>query len=168
MTFVAYMLLLTMGVFIGLILPYYATKLYMYYEKNKMIAPLIPREIYQSRMCTDPHQWIEAVSVDDSFEYKPLNVCGKCGFIPSRNLMATKEGLQRIIDNHAVRQFEESVKKDFEDRETLEIRKFIEEFKLDTSFEKAAQLYSAGQSANKRYIMYKIVRSEEKTRRRSV
>lgn len=149
--------------YIGLVLPYYATKIITLRETNKELSALIPVNVDESRMCNGAHNWLEAIAVENS-EYTQLNVCRSCGFIPSKNLMATSEGLKRIILNNEMRAFEEGIAKDFSDKETNDINELIEEFKKDTTNDKAMNIYFAGQSANKRYIIYKIARSEEKKR----
>lgn len=157
-------LALLVGLYVGLVLPYYVTMYVSNRGRKKEIKTLIPTDVDQTRLCLGRHLWIEVISANDSGEYAPINVCSECGFIPAKNLMASKDGLKRILENRALREFDESVAKDFSDKETLDINNLVEEFKKESTYEKAVQIYFAGQSANKRYIIYKIARSEEKRR----
>lgn len=158
-------LIFTLGLFLGLILPYALTMLIVKYEKNKEFKKLIPTSIKESELCKGPHTWIETIAVDENIEYKPVNICEKCGLISGRDLMCTKEGLKRIIQNNQIKDFEESVKKDFEEKENSEIKKLLEEdIKKGLSFDKINEIYHAGQTSGKRYVIYKLVRSEEKRR----
>ena len=158
-------LIFTLGLVIGLILPYLITLMVIKYERNKNFKNLIPTPIREKELCQGPHSWIEALAVDEEMEYYPLNICEKCGVIPGKNLMSTKEGLKRIIQNNKIREFEESVKKDFEEKENEELKKFLQEdIKNGLNFNKVSEIYHAGQTSAKRYVIYKIVRSEEKRR----
>lgn len=158
------LLVLLIGMWLGFVLPYLINSIVSKRERNRELEALIPGEIDDFRMCNNPHVWIETLGVTDESEYAPINVCSKCGFIPSKNLMATSEGLKRIIQNKAIREFEESVANDFVDKERADINTLVEELKSNPTVDVAMFIYLAGQSANKRYIIYKIARSEEKRR----
>lgn len=158
-------LIFTLGLFLGLMLPYFLTLLVIKYEKSREFKKLIPTAIRENELCNGPHTWIETIAVDRDVEYMPINICEKCGLISGRDLMCTKEGLKRIVQNNKIKEFEESVRKDFEEKENSEIKKLLEEdLKKGLSFDKVNEIYHAGQTSGKRYVIYKIVRSEEKRR----
>lgn len=132
-------------------------------EKNKEFAILTPIDVDESKLCKGSHSWIESLSVNDAGEYSPLSICDKCGFIPSKNLMASEEALKRVINNNRIRQLEETIQKDFLDKESADIKKLLEdeEPKNTLTDTKIGRIYNAGQTWNKRYIIYKIARTEE-------
>ena len=156
------MLILFIGVYVGLVLPYYVNKLVINREKKRELNALMPTKVDDSRLCKEPHIWMEAISLNENIEYVPINVCSTCGFIPSRNMMTTKEGLKRIIENNYIRKLEEDIHRDFENKENEEIKKFLKsEIENGLTYDKINEIYHAGQTSGKRFIIYKIARGEE-------
>jgi hypothetical protein len=155
--------ILFFGIWIGLVLPHYATKFVADREKQRELASLIPTGVDEFRLCPGPHEWLEIISVNEYSEYSPLNVCKNCGFLPSKNLMATPEGLKRILDNRKIRELEDSIQKDFVDKENSDIKKLLENEGPEGTLTDGiiGEIYRAGQTSNKRYIIYKIARAEE-------
>jgi hypothetical protein len=114
------------------------------------------------RLCKGPHTWIDANSINEKGEYVKINVCNSCGFIPSKDLMATEQGLERIKENRRLLDLEDRIREDFIDMEEAGLRDhFKQEIENGLSFEKLIQAYNAGQNLKQRFTIYKMVRADK-------
>ncbi|HXN74916.1 MAG TPA: hypothetical protein VN855_00305, partial [Candidatus Acidoferrum sp.] len=115
-----------------------------------------------SRVCNEPHSWIDAASVNEHGKLGKVHVCSICGFLPSRGLMVTEEALEKIKQIRKDTELSESMVNDFADKEEASLKEyFSKEVENGLDFQKIIQAYNAGQSMEQRFIIYKMSRVEE-------
>lgn len=158
------MLFLIAGLYIGNRLPWWLTRLVSNIEKRRTLKSILPTPVDDNRLCNDRHEWTTAKVVDIKGEFLDIKVCSKCGFFPSLNSMATKEGLRRIQENNRLYTFNTKVIEDFTTIEETDLKEFFaEEIKAGLDFQKVVRTYNAGQTMRQRFTLYKIERSEKET-----
>lgn len=155
-------LIVIFSVFVGLKLPFWLTNLVSRYEKRKIMKLLTPTSVHENKLCNSPHAWVDATSVDDNNSYTFVKVCETCGFIPSKNLMATKAAIERIKENNRIRKINEDLEKSFIDMENEDLKKeFEQDIAKGLDYSKLLQVYLRGQTSAKRYVIFKISKFEE-------
>ena len=150
---------------LGRYLPYWLGHLVHTIRTERILSKLLPREVDECRLCSEPHQWISVTSdIDENGEFKFTNICKNCGFIPKLNLMATKEGLEQIENNKKLREQDEKIRDEFIKKEEEEIRNyFTEELKNGMDFQKLTQLYLAGSTVKERMVKFIIHKTQKGT-----
>lgn len=131
-------------------------------QNERLLSKILPTEVDSVLLCKEPHKWTLVVDgLDENAEFTHINVCTNCGFIPSMNVMATKEGLDYIEKNQQHAELEKKMVDDFVtmEKEGIE-RHFTEELKNGLEFRKLEQVYMAGQSMKERFIMYKLHKTQ--------
>lgn len=157
-----YLLTFIIGFYIGQRLPYWTTGILDWFEKRRILSTITPTSVDEYRLCEDLHLWIDANSINEKGEYVKISVCNKCGFIPSKNLMATEQGLERIKENRRLLDLEDKIREDFIDMEEANLRDhFKQEIENGLSFEKLIEAYNAGQNLKQRFTIYKMVRADK-------
>lgn len=156
------LIIFVIGLYVGNRLQDWVTSLVKRIEKYRLFSIITPTPVDDYKLCQGRHTWIDANTLDENNEVVKINVCDVCGFIPSKNLMATQEGLKRIRENKKLNDLEEKIKKEFIDIEEAGLKEFFsEELKNGLNFDKIAQVYSYGQTLRNRLILYKIARAEK-------
>lgn len=150
------------GIYLGLSIPYWLTKLITKYERNQYQRSMEPTEVNESRLCKETHKWLEVPIIDEDSRSTVLNVCETCGFLPSRNLMSTKAGLERIAIHKKMFALNQKIEQDFLEKENMLLNHLVKQEKF--SIEDLVEVYDAGRTAVKRFAIYKIVRAEEENR----
>lgn len=160
MTLTLVLSVLATGLFIGFKLPYwYAAAVYSSARGNAAKG-LTPTEVDENRLCYGPHSWTEA-TIADGAHYSTVNVCEKCGFIPNRNLMASPEGIKRVIEHKKRIEQELAFENEFLSNEQKEYETlFAEEIKNGLSVDKLFKVYGDGQTSYKRYVLFKLAKLE--------
>jgi len=147
---------------VGLQLPNWLTRVVSWYEKRAIYKEILPTEVIEERMCKGPHSWTDVPTTDGSGNYGTLSVCADCGFIPSRNLMATKIGLERIESNKKLFAFEKKVEQAFIDGENELLNYFVKQEKV--TMDHLVEVYNAGKTSAKRFVIFKIAVTEQEKR----
>lgn len=151
------------GLCVGLNLPIWLTNFVRWYERRKLMKDIYPTPVDESRLCKEPHKWIEVPTTDGSGNYSTLNVCNTCGFISGRDLMATPRGLERIAFNKKLFAFEKQLEQDFIDGENRFLDHFLRRDRPEDimTMEKLIEVYNAGKTCNKRFVIYKLMINEQ-------
>jgi len=152
-----------LGILIGLRLPYWLTSIVSWAEKRQAYKDIYPTAVNESVLCKEPHDWLEAPTTDGEGNYGSINVCSKCGFIPSRDMMATPTTLERIAYNKKLFAFEKQVEQDFIDGENRFLDHFLRQDRPEDkmTMEKLIEIYNAGRTANKRFVIHKMMIVEQ-------
>lgn len=151
--------------FLGQNLPYFLGRVVTKIENERILGRVRPTEVDESLLCVEPHEWIGAPKgIDDNGEFITTNMCKNCGFIPSTNLMASQEGLTRIIDHVNQKAEEEKWGEEFIQQEEDGIKRhFEQELKNGLDFHKLIQVYFAGQTVKERIILFRRLKMAQKT-----
>lgn len=151
-----------MAFYFGWSLPYWATKLLTHFERKKMLKEVMPQKINHNKICKSPHSWLDVPSINAEGQMEDIKVCKECGLIPSRNLMASTSLIKHMLNRMEIDKLDNKIQQDFIDKENKDIMKvFEEELKNGMPMEKIEFVYEAGQTAIKRFHIYKMARSEE-------
>jgi hypothetical protein len=160
MTLALVLTALGVGLFIGFKLPYWYALAAYNSEKNKALKNVVPNPVDEDKLCQGPHAWIEA-TVNEGTRYTLINVCEKCGFIPSKNLMATQEGIKRVKEHKKRIEQELAFENEFLLSQQKEYEAFFaDEIKNGLSLDKLFKVYEDGQTAYQRYVMFKLAKLE--------
>lgn len=158
-------LALILGMYLGLALPYYINAAFVWFEKRKSLKGMFPTTIDQNRLCSSRHEWIDVIGVDNEKDYTTQQVCTKCGFLPSRDLMVSELGLKKLLEHRYIQHLEQTIEQEFLLKEEYDIKKIFEkEMENGLGMDKLILLYNAGQTCKKRLVIFKIARAEEKRR----
>lgn len=147
-----------LGILVGLRLPYWLTSIVSWAEKRQTYRDIYPTQVDENKLCSGPHEWLEAPTTDGDGHYGSINVCSKCGFIPSRNMMATQTTLERIAYNKKLFAFERQLEQDFIDGENRFLDHFLKQEKID--MDGLVEVYNAGRTSNKRFVIHKLMVAE--------
>lgn len=148
--------------YVGFRFTYWTSVILTKYQHRRFVKPLLPTDVDEERLCKI-HKWGETRVMNDNNEFDSLTFCEDCGFIPERNIMASQEGLKKIIDNTKLVAEDEAVKQAFIDKEMDQIKGlFKEDVEKGLDIAKVVRVYNAGQMSRQRFIIYKTYLSEEK------
>lgn len=152
--------LVVVGVVLGFEGPFWASILFSYVQNRKIIKEITPKAVDTKKLCKT-HSWINARSVSDR-GLGSEQVCQICGFIPSINMMASPEAIDRIEEVNRIRTVQERIYSDFLAQENGDIKRYFdEEIKQGISFEKLVDIHTAGATFNARFNIYKTTRAGE-------
>jgi len=119
----------------------------------KELRKLAPTDVDDSRLCTEPHRWVESPAMTPDRTIAQVTVCAVCGFVPSRNIMASQYGLERILRNLTAREEEDIIEREFLAVEERCLRdQFKEEIENGLNFSKIVAVHKLGQTVNTRYL----------------
>jgi hypothetical protein len=144
--------------FAGFVLPY---KLYTFLERRKAarwMRSLIPTMIDEDKLCKGPHEWEEAKSLLADGSLGSTSMCTSCGFIPSKNLMASKISMERVKEGNKARAIELKIETEFEELEQSYLKERLDELIKEPTFEKLRAVYLSGLSAPRRFQYHKLTK----------
>ena len=130
-------------------------------EEKKLAKSMSPSPADEALLCREPHKWVEVQTINREGKVVPVNVCDVCGFIPSTDMIANPEALTRARKAREERQKDEKLINDFTNIEENDLKElFADELKNGMNFDKVVRAYYAGQTLQKRFILYKIKQFE--------
>jgi hypothetical protein len=145
------------GAYFGQNFPYWLGYILDQRYKRRLLKSIVPIPVDETRLCQGPHTWEDANSIDEQGEFTKIQICDVCGFIPSKNLMATEEGMRRTKINRKITEFEDRNKEVFIKLEERMLREdFEQELKNGVSFDKIIKTHLYGQTFNKRFTKYVV------------
>lgn len=150
------------GMVVGLRLVDWITNIVRWAEKRAIYREITPDEVSEERLCKDPHNWMEIKTSDEYGNHGLLNICKACGFMPSRNAMATPAMLERIEHNKKLFAFEQKLEQAFIDGENALLDHFLKQEKV--TLENLVEVYNAGKTSSRRFVIFKIAASEQEKR----
>lgn len=128
---------------------------------KKEAESVLPQDADPSKLCKGPHSWITARTLTKEGS-GTTQVCRVCGFISGSGKVASMESVDRIEESNKIREIETRLLKEFLDQEDDQMKKFFDsEIKGGLSFNKIAQIHSAGMTFEYRFMAYKASKADE-------